>query len=320
MNKVERVYLSGILVLDKPKGISSTEAMEKVKKLLRIKKIGHGGTLDPISTGVLPLFLNEATKIAQVFLEGDKVYEGTFQLGLVTDTYDLTGEVLERFEPRDIDLEKLKKAAQSLVGDIEQIPPPYSAIKFKGRPLYKYARDGLLIPAEPRKIKIYQFEIRSLENNIASFYIKCSKGTYVRSLIHHLGKILECGAVLLSLRRLQKSIFTLEEALTLDEIEKIAKTAPEKIKEYIISIPKALEFLPKVIVSEEFAHKVRLGKLINKNSFLSLIKFQKLSLSPSEKWIRIVDIKGDLVALIHNPLLHGDSPYLSYLRVFKSAI
>ncbi|MFN4196504.1 MAG: tRNA pseudouridine(55) synthase TruB [Caldimicrobium sp.] len=319
MHKEGKVALSGILVLDKPKGVFSTKAMEKVKKLLKIKKIGHGGTLDPISTGVLPLFLNEATKIAQIFLEGDKVYEGTFQLGLITDTYDITGEVLERCEPQNIDLEKLKKVAQSLVGELEQIPPPYSAVKFKGRPLYKYAKDGLLIPAEPRKIKIYHFDILSLENNIASFYIKCSKGTYVRSLIHNLGKLLGCGAVLLSLRRLQKSIFTLKEALTLEEIEKIVFTDPEKIKEYIISIPKALEFLPKVIVSEEFAEKVRLGKLINKNSFLSLMKFQKLSLSPSEKWIRIVDIKGNLVALIHNPLLQGTSSYLSYLRVFKSA-
>ncbi|MFN3568204.1 MAG: tRNA pseudouridine synthase B, partial [Caldimicrobium sp.] len=252
--------------------------------------------------------------------EGDKVYEGTFKLGLVTDTYDITGEVLEKHEPQDIDLEKLKKVAQSLVGEIEQFPPPYSAVKFRGRPLYKYARDGLLLTGTPRKIKIYHFDIRSLENNIASFYIKCSKGTYVRSLIHHLGKLLECGAVLLSLQRTQKSIFTIDEALTLEKIENIVLTDLEKIKEYIISIPRALEFLPKVTVSEEFAQKIRLGKPINKNSFLSLIKFQKLSLSSSEKWIRIVDIKGNLVALIHNPLLQGNRPYISYLKVFKSAL
>ncbi|MFN3921217.1 MAG: tRNA pseudouridine(55) synthase TruB [Caldimicrobium sp.] len=309
--------LSGILVLDKPQGLTSTEATEEVKRLLKIKKIGHGGTLDPISTGVLPLFLNKATKIAQIFLEGDKVYVGTFEIGLTTDTYDITGEVLARFEIKDISLKDLNQISQGLVGELEQIPPPYSAAKFRGRALYKYARDGLLIPKEPRKIKVYHFEITSFENNQASFIIKCSKGTYVRSLIHQLGQLLECGAVLTSLRRLQKSIFTIEEAITLDEIKNLVKNSPEKLKEKIISIPKALEFLPKVIISDEFSQKVKLGRQISKTSFLSLIKFQKLSLSPAEKWIRLIDPKGHLIAIIDNPLLQGDKPYISYFRVFR---
>lgn len=315
---MNRENLSGVLILDKPQGLTSTEATEKVKKLLKIKKIGHGGTLDPISTGVLPLFLNEATKIAQIFLEGDKVYTGTFEIGLTTDTYDITGEVLSRAEIREISLEQLNHIAQSLIGELEQIPPPYSAVKFRGRPLYKYARDGLFIPKEPRKIKVYQFEITALENKSASFIIKCSKGTYVRSLIHQLGQLLECGAVLVSLRRLQKSVFTIDQALTLDEMENLVKNSPEKLKENIISIPKALEFLPKVIISEEFSQKIRQGRQISRTSFLSLIKFQKLSLSPAEKWLRVLDPKGHLVAIIDNPLLQGDKPYISYFRVFKN--
>ena len=309
--------LSGILVIDKPQGFTSTETLERVKKLLRVKKAGHGGTLDPIATGVLPIFLNEATKVAQIFLEGDKVYEGTFELGYTTDTYDITGEVLARYEVKDITLEKIKEIAEKFVGEIEQVPPPFSAAKFRGRPLYKYARDGLFIPKEPKKVKIYQFDITSLEGKVVSFYLRCSKGTYVRSLIHQLGQELGCGAVLSSLKRLQKSVFTLKEALTLEELEKILKESPEKIKEFVIPVNQALEFLPKVVISEDFAKRVREGKQINRTAFLSLIKFQKLSFSPSEKWIRLVDPRGKLVAIIENPLLSKEKPYVSYFRVFK---
>jgi len=312
--------LSGILVIDKPKGLTSTETLEKVKRLLRLKKAGHGGTLDPIATGVLPLFLNEATKVVQIFLEGDKTYEGEFELGYTTDTYDITGEVLARFEVKGLTLDDLKKVAQKLVGELEQVPPPYSAAKFRGRPLYKYARDGLIIPKEPKKIKVYQFEVLSLMGNRASFFLKCSKGTYVRSLIHQLGETLGCGAVLSSLRRLQKSIFTLKEAITLDELERIVKEDPERIKEHLISLSQALEVLPKVMISEDFARRVREGRQINRTAFLSLVKFQKLSFSLSEKWIRLLDPKGKLVAIIENPMLHKERPYVSYFRVFRDEL
>lgn len=309
--------LSGILIIDKPQGLTSTETLERVKRLLRVKKAGHGGTLDPIATGVLPIFLNEATKVAQIFLEGDKIYEGKFELGYTTDTYDITGEVIARYDIKDITLEKIKEIAQRFVGELEQIPPPYSAAKFRGRPLYKYARDGLIIPKEPKKVKVYQFDILSFDGRVATFYLKCSKGTYVRSLIHQLGEELGCGAVLSSLKRLQKSVFTLKEALTLEDLEKINKENPEKIKEFIIPVHQALEFLPKVVISEDFAKRVREGKQINRTAFLSLIKFQKLSFSPSEKWIRLVDPRGKLVAIIENPLLFKEKSYVSYFRVFK---
>ncbi|MGC8871675.1 MAG: tRNA pseudouridine(55) synthase TruB [Caldimicrobium sp.] len=308
---------SGILVIDKPYGLTSTETLEKVKRILKVKKAGHGGTLDPIATGVLPIFLNEATKVAQIFLEGDKIYEGKLQLGLTTDTYDITGEILATYEVKDVTIEKLNQVAKRLVGDLEQIPPPYSAAKFRGRPLYKYARDGLFIPKEPKKVKVYQFDILSFDGKEASFYLKCSKGTYVRSLVHRLGEELGCGAVLSSLKRIQKSIFTLEMALTLEEVEKLVKEDLERIEAFILPISQALEFLPKVVISEDFAKRVREGKQINRTAFLSLIKFQKLSFSLSEKWIRLVDPKGKLVAILENPLLFKEKPYISYFRVFK---
>ncbi len=309
--------LNGILVIDKPKGLTSTEALEEVKKILKVKKAGHGGTLDPIATGVLPVFLGKATKVAQIFLEGDKVYKGEFQLGITTLTYDITGEVVAKYNVPDISVEDLQKIANTFIGEIEQVPPPFSAAKYRGRPLYKYARDGLLIPKEPKKIRIYEFKILEKKDNFVKFYLSCSKGTYVRALIHNLGEKLECGAVLSSLRRVKKSVFFIEKAITLEDLKSILKEDPKKIQNYIISIEKALEFLPKIIVSEEFSQRVKEGRQMHTTSFLSFIKFQKLTLSPTEKWIRIVNTKGKLVAIIENPLLNPSSPYVKYFRVFK---
>ncbi|MCX8041724.1 MAG: tRNA pseudouridine(55) synthase TruB [Thermodesulfobacteriaceae bacterium] len=308
---------SGVLVLDKPEGLTSTSALEKVKKLLKVKKAGHGGTLDPIATGVLPILIGEATKMAQIFLEGDKIYEGKLLLGITTSTYDITGEVIKKLDVPEFTLETLQELAKSLEGTLEQVPPPFSAVKFKGRPLYKYARNGLFISKEPKKVKIYEFKIKSLEKDKVSFYLHCSKGTYVRSLIHELGERLECGAVLLNLRRLKKSSFHIEQALTLEELEQRVKD--NSWTQFLIPIPKALEFLPKVIISEEFSKKVREGKPLYTSSFLSLMKFQKLTLSSTERWIRLLSTKGDLVAIIENPLLTSPSkPFIAYFKVFKN--
>ncbi len=312
--------LSGVLVIDKPEGLSSTEVVEKVKSALRVKKAGHGGTLDPIATGVLPIFLNQATKVAQIFLEGDKAYEGEFQLGITTDTYDITGELLARRPVPSLSIQRLTELAKSFEGDLEQMPPPYSAAKYRGRPLYKYARDGLFIPKEPKKVKIYEFKITSFVEDRVGFYLRCSKGTYVRSLIHRLGEILECGATLVRLRRTQKSIFTINMAITLEEILKIAKENPEGILKHIIGLEKALEFLPKIVLSEELSKKIREGRQIPRHVFLSLLKFQKLTVLPSDKWIRLLDPYGKLVAIIENPLLDSSKQNVVFLRVFKGEI
>ena len=309
--------LSGILVIDKPEGLTSTKALEKVKKILRVKKAGHGGTLDPIATGVLPVFLGKATKVAQIFLEGDKVYEGEMELGITTTTYDITGEVLEKKEvPRDLSLEKLQELADSFKGEQKQTPPPFSAAKFRGRPLYKYARDGLFIPKEPKPIKIYDFSIKEFESNKVKFYLHCSKGTYVRSIVHGFGQKLGCGAVLTKLRRLKKSIFSIDQAITIETLKELVEK--NEVEKVIIPIEDALSFLPKVIVSEEFSKRIMEGRQMHTSSFLSFIKFQKLTITPSEKWIRIINTKGKLVAIIENPLLNPSSPYIKYFRVFKN--
>jgi tRNA pseudouridine55 synthase len=310
--------LNGILVIDKPQGLTSTETLEQVKKILKVKKAGHGGTLDPIATGVLPIFLNNATKLAEIFLEGDKIYEGEFQLGITTDTYDITGEILSKAEVPDISIEEIQEIANSFLGEIEQIPPPFSATKYKGKPLYKYARDGIFIPKKPKKIKISEFKILGKDNSKVRFYLHCSKGTYVRSLVHDLGKKLNCGAVLVNLRRLQKSVFTLDKAITLEKLKELCSQGLDKITPFIIPLESALEFLPKIIVSEDLSQRIKDGRQIYTSSFLSFIKFQKLVISPTEKWIRIVTTRGKLVAIIENPLLNPSATYIKYFRVFKN--
>ena len=317
MKEKDTKRLDGILVVDKPKGLSSTQTLEEVKRLLRVKKAGHGGTLDQIATGVLPLFLNSATKVAQIFLEGDKVYEGEFILGLTTLTYDITGEKVSEKTPPDLSVEELQKVADQFVGELEQIPPPYSAAKFKGRPLYKYARDGLLITKEPKKIKVYEFKILGKEGERVRFRLHCSKGTYVRSIVNEFGSRLECGAALSELRRTKKSIFTLKDAITLEKLKELVESSPEEVEKLIIPVQKALEFLPRITISEEFSQKVRTGRQLYTTAFLSFMKFQKLRIPPSEKWIRLVTARGKLVAIIENPLLNPSRPYISYFRVFK---
>jgi len=309
--------LNGILVIDKPKGLTSTETLEKVRKILRVKKAGHGGTLDPIATGVLPIFLNNATKLAEIFLEGDKVYEGEFQLGITTETYDITGEIVAKKDVPEIDINKIQEVANSFLGEIEQVPPPFSAAKYKGRPLYKYARNGIFIPKKPRKIKIAEFKILAKDNSKVHFYLHCSKGTYVRSLIHELGEKLRCGAVLTSLKRMKKSVFTIDKAISLENLKELVSKGIDQIMPYIIPPEEALEFLPKIIVSEDLSQKIKDGRQIYISSFLSFIKFQKLVVSPKEKWMKIINTKGKLVAIIENPLLNPSSTYIKYFRVFK---
>ncbi len=309
--------LNGILVVDKPKGLTSTQTLEEVKRLLRVKKAGHGGTLDQIATGVLPLFLNSATKVAQIFLEGDKVYEGEFILGFSTVTYDITGEKVSEKTPPDLSMEELQKMANQFVGELDQAPPPYSAAKFKGRPLYKYARDGLLITKEPKKVKIYEFKILEKEGEKVRFRLHCSKGTYVRSIVNEFGVRIGCGAALSELRRIQKSIFTLKESITLEKLKEIIENNSQEIENLLIPVERALEFLPKITISEEFSQKVRTGRQLYTTAFLSFIKFQKVKISPDEKWVRLVTTRGKLVAIIENPLRNPSKPYISYFRVFK---
>ncbi|NPA49786.1 MAG: tRNA pseudouridine(55) synthase TruB [Thermodesulfobacteria bacterium] len=308
----------GILVIDKPAGLSSTKVVEKVKKKLRVRKAGHGGTLDPFATGVLPICLGRGTKIAQFILEGDKEYEGILELGLETDTYDVTGEVVARHPvPEELTLEDIQRVFDEFVGVIEQPPPAFSAAKLHGRPLYKYAREGLKVEKPPKKVEILEFEALDFHPPRVKFRIYCGKGTYLRSLVHDVGKRLGCGATLVELRRLRKGPFTLEDALTLEEFEELLKRG--EIERRIIPPAKALEFIPALTIGEDLAWRIRNGRPLAISSLANMIRLQKVPQKPRVPWLRLVTPDGRLVAVLEYPSDFYAPGNVRMIRVFPEA-
>jgi tRNA pseudouridine55 synthase len=208
----------GILLIDKPSEWTSHDVVAKVRNHFKFSKVGHGGTLDPLATGLLVLLIGKGTKLSDRIMGGNKVYEGTMHLGVTTDSQDSDGEVLEEKDASHITREQVENAIQKYRGDIEQIPPMVSAIKKDGVPLYKMARRGIEIEREPRKIHVFEYDINGFENPMIEFRVKSTKGTYVRTLAHDLGNDLGVGACLKALRRTESGPLTLDKAHTLDEI------------------------------------------------------------------------------------------------------
>lgn len=215
--------LDGVIVIDKPSGCTSHDVVAKVKRTLGAKKVGHLGTLDPMATGVLPLVINKATKLAQALGGGVKGYEAVMLLGADTDTYDAEGKVTETFEVGGVTKEQVIKALRGFIGKIQQLPPMYSAVKKNGTPLYKLARKGVTVERSPKEVEI--FNINDIEFSEAagedalpsvSFKVTCSRGTYIRSLCYDAGKVLGTGAHLARLRRTQSGDFSIEASLALD--------------------------------------------------------------------------------------------------------
>lgn len=222
--KPVRRRLDGVLLLDKSLGISSNRALQVVRRLFNAEKAGHTGTLDPLATGLLPLCFGDATKFSGELLSADKCYVGTAQLGVSTDTADAEGQVLER-RPVTVSGLEVEEVVAAFIGEIEQIPPMYSALKRDGKPLYEYARAGIEVERAPRSITIYEARLLDLANNLANerivFEIRCSKGTYVRTLASDIGERLACGAHLTALRRTGIGEFSVEQACTLEVLEEM---------------------------------------------------------------------------------------------------
>ena len=210
--------MDGFLLLDKEKGISSNQLVQKVKKSLSIKKVGHLGTLDPMATGLMILAINRATKFSSYFLESDKSYDASIQLGSSTDTDDAMGNIISSSDIIPIEKD-IKKSLASFIGQSMQTAPFFSALKHKGKPLYKYAREGEFISKPPREINIFSIENIICEHNKCSFIVHCSKGTYIRSIARDLGDKLNSGGHLSSLRRLSQGIFNIKNAMTIENIE-----------------------------------------------------------------------------------------------------
>lgn len=209
--------MDGFLLLNKEKGITSNQLVQTVKKSLSIKKVGHLGTLDPMATGLMVLATNRATKFSN-FLESDKAYKATIKLGSKTDTDDAMGNVIKTYDKPLPDSEKVVKVINSLIGQSKQIPPFFSALKHKGKPLYKYARDGEFISKPAREINIYSINNIKMRSDECSFYIHCSKGTYIRSIARDIGEELGCGAHLKKLERVSQGRFDIKQSHLIENI------------------------------------------------------------------------------------------------------
>ena len=210
--------MNGLLVVDKPGGMTSHDVVSRVRRLTGEKSVGHLGTLDPMATGVLPLLLGKYTRLAQFFSTAEKTYTGTIRLGFATDTYDAEGEAVGAVAAPSLTLEQVREAAIPFHGEVQQMPPAYSAKKIGGKPAYKLAREGKPVELTAKTIHIHEFSIVGLEGDAASFQMTVSAGGYVRSVAHELGQGLGCGAHLSSLRRTRAGVFTLEQAWTLDAL------------------------------------------------------------------------------------------------------
>ena len=256
MAQVKRIRraVNGVLILDKPRGMSSNQALQKVRWLLNAEKAGHTGSLDPLATGVLPLCFGEATKFSQYLLDADKAYETVAQLGVTTTTGDAEGEVVEQ---RDVTIgrEAIEALLPRFRGDIEQVPPMYSALKKDGQPLYKLARAGEVVEREARSVTIARLEMLAFESPCATLAVSCSKGTYIRTLVEDLGRELGCGAHVAALRRTQAGPFQLNQSVTLEELEKAhAEGGNEALDRFLLPVDAGLEHWPLLQLSEHSAY------------------------------------------------------------------
>lgn len=246
--RIKRV-VDGVLLLDKPLGYSSNQALQQVKRLYQAAKAGHTGSLDPLATGLLPICLGEATKFSHFLLDADKGYRALVQLGSTTATGDVEGEVLSRSDVR-VTADQLQIALQRFVGDIEQVPPMYSALKHQGKALYEYARNGVDIARAPRAVTIFSIELISFDQEAqrGEIDVVCSKGTYIRTLAEDIGQALGCGAHLAGLRRLCTAHFRLEDACSLEQLEKLTMEERDAL---LLGADAAVANLPQVALDAD---------------------------------------------------------------------
>jgi len=250
--------ISGILLIDKPEGLSSFDVVRRVRRGLGERKIGHLGTLDPFATGLLPLCLGEATKLVPYLLPEAKTYRAAIKLGAATDTQDLTGRVVSRTETRPSP-EQVCRAAASFIGEIQQVPPMHSALHYQGERLYKLARRGETVELAPRPVTIYRLEVEEIDLPRVTITVQCSQGTYIRTLAADLGAVLGCGAHLTALRRLEVGPFKVEDAWSLAALE---EAAPEARLTRLIPLTGCLPGWRQVRVGPEAAGKLRRGQAV----------------------------------------------------------
>jgi len=254
-------FMNYILVIDKAAGLTSHDVVHRVRRILGQKSVGHLGTLDPAATGVLPIVAGNLTRLAQFYTQSEKSYEGVIRFGFATDTYDAQGEPTSTVQPVALKLEELLEVMAMFRGRIQQIPPPFSAKKIAGVPAYKLARKKQQVTLKPVEVEIREFEILAAHGECLNFRARVSSGTYMRSVAHDLGQKVGCGAHLQSLRRTAVAEFGIEDAHTLDELEKAAQQG--SIEEIAVHPRKLLPRFPCVTASDETASLIRHGRAVN---------------------------------------------------------
>jgi tRNA pseudouridine55 synthase len=253
--------MNGVLIIDKPAGLTSHDVVNRVRRLLQQPSVGHLGTLDPLATGVLPLVTGNLTRLAQFYTSSEKTYEGAIRFGFATDTYDSDGEPSGPAQTVHVSLEQIVELGKRFVGLIEQMPPPFSAKKIHGVPAYKLARKHKEVVLKAVQVEIKEFEILSFKDDRASFRARVASGTYMRSVAHDMGQQLGCGAHLESLRRTSLGDFDLSQAYTLEELSAVSQTPQSE--EMFIHPRRLLPQFPCVTVSDEIAAHIRSGRSVN---------------------------------------------------------
>jgi len=255
---------NGVLIIDKPAGLTSHDVVNRVRRILRQRSIGHLGTLDPLATGVLPLVVGSFTRLAQFYTSSAKAYEGVIRLGFATDTFDAEGEPTSPPRTVKVSLEGVREVARRFRGSIEQIPPPFSAKKVQGVPAYKLARAHKDVDLRPAVVEVKEFEIVAVEGERVYFSAMVAAGTYMRSVAHDIGQALGCGAHLESLRRTASAEFSAGEAHSLEQLQ---ATPTEKIEEILVHPRKILPEFPSVAANDEMVGRIRNGRTVNLPEF-----------------------------------------------------
>ena len=284
--------MNGLLLIDKPEGMTSSDIIKNLKRNLKLEKIGHTGTLDPVATGLLLICIGKATKLVQFLQELDKVYKGEITFGILTNTLDKEGEIIEEKDASNLKKEEVEKIFSSFQGEISQIPPMFSAVHWKGERLYKLARKGLKVKVPERKVYIYKLKLCKFSPGLhprAEFQLRCSKGTYVRSLCRDIGRVSGYGAYQSFLQRIQIGPFSLKKALKMKDIIRIDE---KEIKDYLFSLKESLPHIPLVYVKKGAEKLVKWGKPL----YLPHIENLPPDLEKGDR-VRLCNEKGELLSV-----------------------
>ncbi|MFZ0133149.1 MAG: tRNA pseudouridine(55) synthase TruB [Desulfobacterales bacterium] len=299
---------SGIIVLDKPAGMSSARAVAAVKRMVNARKVGHAGTLDPFATGVLVCCLNQATRLAQFFLHGPKKYHAVMHLGIETDTQDVTGRVVASSATAALDPERVVETVRQFEGAYWQQPPAYSALKLGGVPLYRYARAGHAVQKPPRRVEIGAIRIIDTELPFVRFEVDCSAGTYIRTLCADIGRRLGCGGHLRELRRLASGRFGISDAVTLPDLEVL--TRENRLAQRVVAMADALPEIPGIVANKSLTHTVKHGRVVRK------CDVNVRGAEGPRDLVKILDAHGNLLAIIKGD---DDHDTFGYVCVFSPA-